>query len=517
MIKNEISYAQLLETNNLIQQNSDETYWLCATRTVQESKIFPVSAYILFSYLNCFYRYPELLKKIEANMSAEEVGDRARSTGVKILAWTIPCFYLLGREMLINWGVIKPTDAVEDVVYVMDFWKRFQLSWHRNNGGLTNRQNGHRAQIFPEQKLQVFHADAFECVPGDELHNAAQEFMATIAQYGFLVSCESRLTIHNHGPYKISENREMLVRDFRELAEYDFPWLDGVAKDLLYNNLTVAMIVEDTHITLLDDWGSFEAEPELKSEHIRAVGLWTADNLTDGHQPIGMDSPEQLTQTFAELTAQIKIATTKLWEQMAGWSRDQQMDAGALNYFAVPKELAHIAGCYESRDWMMMDDRAERFRPLLNDEYGNLFLGELVGMITQPSQQAHSYTMAQHTDKATKGLSFIPYSILQDEPYTSGVGRITGGVTNLEPKQDRYRTSEGVMSEAELNERCKEFTMTACTEEFRLLCSDWVKYHFHEDKADDLFAIEQKHSRLLRGKGASLSRDDIETLRNKSK
>ncbi|MAX29057.1 MAG: hypothetical protein CMO23_06390, partial [Thiotrichales bacterium] len=83
MIKNEISYAQLLETNNLIQQNSDETYWLCATRTVQESKIFPVSAYILFSYLNCFYRYPELLKKIEANMSAEEVGDRARSTGVK--------------------------------------------------------------------------------------------------------------------------------------------------------------------------------------------------------------------------------------------------------------------------------------------------------------------------------------------------------------------------------------------------------------------------------------------------
>ena len=71
------------------------------------------------------------------------------------------------------------------------------------------------------------------------------------------------------------------------------------------------------------------------------------------------------------------------------------------------------------------------------------------------------------------------------------------------------------MSEAELNERCKEFTMTACTKEFRLLCSDWVKYHFHEDKADDLFAIEQKHSRLLRGKGASLSRDDIETLRNK--
>ncbi|MCZ6892507.1 MAG: hypothetical protein O7H40_00490, partial [Gammaproteobacteria bacterium] len=69
----EISYAQLLETNNLIQQNADETYWLCATRTVQESKIFPVSAYILFSYLNCFYRYPALMKKMEERMAAEEI------------------------------------------------------------------------------------------------------------------------------------------------------------------------------------------------------------------------------------------------------------------------------------------------------------------------------------------------------------------------------------------------------------------------------------------------------------
>ena len=143
-------------------------------------------------------------------MSAEEIGDRARSQGIKIVAWTLPCFYLLGREMLINWGAIKTTDAIEDVIYVLDFWKRFQLSWHRNNGNLTNRQAGHRAQVMPEQKLQVFHADAFECREGDALHTAAQGFMATVAQYGFLVSCESRLTIHNHGPYKIADNREML-------------------------------------------------------------------------------------------------------------------------------------------------------------------------------------------------------------------------------------------------------------------------------------------------------------------
>ena len=505
--------AQLLETNNLIQQNADETYWLCATRTVQESKIFPVSAYILFSYLNCYYRYPSLLRKIEASMPAEEIGDRARLQGIKIVAWTIPCFYLLGREMLINWGVIKPTDAVEDVVYVLDFWKRFQLSWHRNNGNLTNCQAGHRAQILPEQKLQVFHADAFECRQGDALHTAAQGFMATVAQYGFLVSCESRLTIHNHGPYKISEQREMLVRDFRELSEYDYPWLDGVGQDIPYNNLTVSMIVEGVHINLLDDWGSFESEPELKAEHIVAVGLYSADNLSEGHFPVGMGSAEELTATFIDLTARIKVATTKLWSEMAGWTRDQQLDAGALVYFAVGKEFAHIAGVYDVIDWMMIDERAERFRALLNDEYGNLFLGELVGYITQPSQRMHDYTMAQHTDQPARGLSYFPYSLLKDGDWTASVGGMRPGVTNLPAKRDRYRTSRGVLGQEEYNRLSREFVPRACSEEFRLLCGDWVKYHYNTPQADELFKLAQQHSRLLKGKGAGLRRADIEALR----
>ncbi|MEX2480486.1 MAG: hypothetical protein WD928_06445 [Gammaproteobacteria bacterium] len=510
-----LTYAQLLETNNLIQQNADETYWLCAMRTVQESKIFPVSAYILFSYLNCFYRYPSLLRKIEASMSAEEIGDRARHSGIKIVAWTIPCFYLLGREMLINWGVIKPTDAVLDVAYVLDFWKRFQLSWHRNDGNITNRQADHRGQIFPEQKLQVFHADAFECREGDPLHTAAQAFMATIAQYGFLVSCESRLTIHNHGPYKIGDRREMLVRDFRELAEYDYPWLDGVGRDIPYNNLTVAMILEDCHVTLLDDWGSFDSEPEMRAEHMVAVGLYSADNLSEGHMPVGMSSKEELTRTFEELTVLIKDATGKLWEEMAGWTRDQQLDAGALVYFGVGKEFAHIAGVYDQDDWLTIDERAERFRPLLNDEYGNLFLGELVGYISCPSQRMDEYTMMMHTGLPRRALSYFPYSMLNDGDYTAAVDGMRPGVTNLPAKNDRYRTSQGVLIEAEYNRRSREFVPKACQEPYRFLCRDWIKYHYDSPQADELYGFEQANSRLLQGKGAGLTRADIEALRDK--
>ena len=34
MSSRSLSYAQLLETNNLVQNCADETYWLCVTRTV---------------------------------------------------------------------------------------------------------------------------------------------------------------------------------------------------------------------------------------------------------------------------------------------------------------------------------------------------------------------------------------------------------------------------------------------------------------------------------------------------
>ncbi|MDN5863302.1 MAG: hypothetical protein L0H19_07630, partial [Salinisphaera sp.] len=82
MSRIKLDYPQLLETNNLLQINGDETYWLCVTRTVQESKLFPVPAYMMLSYAMAFYRYPALLAKIEQHMSAEEIGDRVRNLGV---------------------------------------------------------------------------------------------------------------------------------------------------------------------------------------------------------------------------------------------------------------------------------------------------------------------------------------------------------------------------------------------------------------------------------------------------
>ena len=79
----------------------------------------------------------------------------------------------------------------------------------------------HRA---PDRRC--FEADAIGVTPGDKLHTAFGQFMATASAYGFLSHCECRLSFNNHGPYKTSGGNEMLVRDLRRPRRVRLP-VDG--------------------------------------------------------------------------------------------------------------------------------------------------------------------------------------------------------------------------------------------------------------------------------------------------
>ena len=187
--------------------------------------------------------------------------------------------------------------------------------------------------------------------------------------------------------------------------------------------------------------------------------------------------------------------------RMAGWNRDQLLDAGALVYFAVCKDLAHVAGVFAVEDWLEIDPRAERFRPLLNDEYSNTFLGELVAGVTLPGQQLSPFAMMQHSDRPTRIFTPIPYAILAGEDYIASVGPILRGSSNLVPKVDRYQTSKGVLTLAEYNHEAQKAIPETCQERYRFLCETWVKYHSDTPLADELYRVEQRRSRTLKDAG----------------
>ena len=228
-----------------------------------------------------------------------------------------------------------------------------------------------------------------------------------------------------------------------------------------------------------------------------------------------MGSHEELTACFKTLTDKVKDATNKLWRRIAGWTRDQMIDAGATTYFSIIKDLAHVAGVYDVSDWMMVDERAERFRPLFNDEYSrDALVGLCIG--THPSHRANEYTMMQHSNLPQRLYSPIPYSILQGEDYTSSCGPIYPGASHLPHKADRYNTTRGVIGLAEYNRLARETRPPVLEPQFRHLCETWVKYHAGTPEADKLYSLEQSQSRLLNGKGSRLKRADVEKLRTTS-
>ncbi|MBJ8348830.1 hypothetical protein [Antrihabitans sp. YC2-6] len=512
----QLSYRSLLETNNYLRNLSDTTYWLCITRTVQESKLFPMNPYMLLSYLNSFYRLPTLLREIDAATSAEELGDRAREVSLKVdtvnAAWGMPAFYLIGREMLMNWGLVRPGDAVEDVVDVLDFSRRFNLAYHRNDGHITNKEFGDRSQFLPERTLQVFQADLHGVVPGDRLHTAATKLVAQLSQYAFLAHCECRIGLHNSGPYNFGDNRQLMVRDFFELTEGDYPWLDGIATQLPFNNLTIPIVFKDTNFHLMDDWASFEAEPSYDASNIVAVGMYTSDALTDGYVPVGMENAENLAETMEQYREILNEATADLWKRIASWSREQMIDAGALVYSSVAKDFAHLAGTYRQDDWFQLDERVQRFKPLMNDEYGRDNLGEMVGLLGLPHQKANEYTMARYSGLNQNMLTGIPYSVLTDDDFAPTVGNRFSGSSSLPAKNGLWTTSAGRIDIDEYNRLAQGFKPAVLSGDHRYLDEEWVKWNYGSERADDLYRLAQRGSRNLEGRGAGLRRADVSAI-----
>ena len=74
-----------------------------------------------------------------------------------------------------NWGLLGPTDAVDDVVDVRTSRRRLNLAYHRNDGHVYQQGFGDRSQFLPERTLQVFEADLHGVVAGDRLHTAAKQ------------------------------------------------------------------------------------------------------------------------------------------------------------------------------------------------------------------------------------------------------------------------------------------------------------------------------------------------------
>jgi hypothetical protein len=522
----QIDEERLHRLNNTLSRADDVIIYNCITRTAQESKLFPLMPYLMLCFYDAYYRFPDLIREASEHITPEEIGHRVRESSMlpsKLSAWGTLNFYLNGRASLIKLGLLAPEDNLEDLVTVVDWWERFNRSYHRNSGRLWSYDQGDMSPELPERVLQVMEADAWEA--DDRLRKAASRFMATGTQYLFLANCESRLTLQASGPYRLGDNLLLHTRDFMNLGASDYSWLDGIADDMPYNNLTLSVITRDVAIEITD-WAQIYTSPEDYQDKILGVGLYTSDWLTDTYQPVGMGSPTELADTLEAITDAMAQATRRLYTRFTEMSARQMTEAGIYVYLAAASGISHLAGTYQHEQWELIDHRTDRLWALHNEEYSlDSYLDNFAVMAGYQASQNEYYLHPVGYSGWRKGggkgplpapgrNAFpVPATVLSDHDYTRRVNpkgmASVQGVNHLPPKSGGWLTSKGTLSQDELNRAVREFRSPLAQAPWVNYDEQWVKWNAGTSEADELYRHVQRGSRLLDGAGSSLLRDDL--------
>jgi hypothetical protein len=403
-------------------------------------------------------------------------------------------------------------------------------AYMRNSAHVWTLDAGDIAQSHDERTLQVFEADAYEA--DEALRSAAAKFAAAGTQYNFLVHCESRMGLHASGPYNLGGQRLMHTRDFMNMSECDFSWLDGVADHVSYNNLTLVLITDGVSIEITD-WGTPYTTPESYQDRIVGVGLYTSDFLCDRYEPVGMASVVEVTNALNEMTDQVNKATRKLYSRFSEMSFDQMVEAGIYTYFQACTDAAHMAGTYRQDDWERIDDRTRRFWPVFNEEYSlDAYVSHFAAMdgLLSAANDYYLHPVSYGVWRragaggplpaSSRNANLVPARVLGDHDYTTRVNpnglTDVRGSSSLPAKTGKYTFTCGRLTEEEMNERARAFSSPLLEAPWRHIDEQSVKYHWQEPEVDALYRYSQERSRLLRDRGASLRRADIDAIRREA-
>ena len=317
-------------------------------RTALESKIIPVSAYVIVACIESFLRYPDMMREIDAAMPAQEIGARARRPGCRVNTvhlWSISNFFLLGRKV---YELLDPARAhdVDSTYTVLDFWERATLGFRAD--GTRHADDTGTAAPYDEAIVAQLLAGV-EPVNDVGLRSEIRSFNATLIAYLFLLYFDTRVGHGDTGPYPLADGRVLLVRDFYQMAESDFPW-SQVARDVPYRNLTAALVLEGVTVDRVTDFGTSYTTPEDFLDRLVGFGLYTTDD-----EPPGVLRPVPLGEMAAIVRA-VRVAQGVHYRNIAKMSRDDKIRAGAYVYFSFLRPFAMEAGIEDRFDWTVPRD-----------------------------------------------------------------------------------------------------------------------------------------------------------------
>jgi len=325
---------------------------MTAERTALESALIPVTAYILVSCVEAYRRYPDMMQTIATACPPTELGALGRRPGNQIDAvhlWSIANLPLVIRQALEPFGMIDPTDDLERLGTIFDFWAPAALAF-RGDG---QHQAYDAGLVVPRYGPEVIDELVAGAVPvtNDATRRQIAKTNALLTSFLFLLYFDTRAGYQDTGPYPLGDGRTMLVRDFNEFGVGYFPWSREVCADLPHSNLCCAFILDDVAVTA-NDWGTSTTDPVDYFSRLASFGIYDSTG--------GVLTPIPVSE-LVDIAAAVKRAQSALYRLIAGMTRAEKIDAGAFVYFTFLRPFALAAGVADQLDWTVPRDSLDLY------------------------------------------------------------------------------------------------------------------------------------------------------------
>jgi hypothetical protein len=343
------------QVNRWIEYHGKISRAMTAERTALESALIPVTAYILIACIECYRRYPQMMREITRAATPEELGEAGRSPGSQIDAvhlWSIANFPLLGRQVLAPFGLVDVDRDVPALATVLDFWRRAAAAF-RADGELQAWDAGLCVPRYGPEVVDALVAGS-RAVGGEEREHLVR-LNRILTTFLFLLYFDTRAGYQDTGPYPLADGRVLLVRDFNRFGVSHFPWSRDVCAALPYSNLTFALVLDGAVGVATNDWGTSITDPPDYFAYLSSAGVYSSD---------GKGLTQVPADQFGGITAEVKRAQRQLYRLIAGMSRREKLDAGAYVYFTFLRPFAEMAGVAGTLDWMVPRDSLDVYEGL---------------------------------------------------------------------------------------------------------------------------------------------------------
>lgn len=264
----------------------------------------PVNQAFSLAATHLFWTLPGYIRRFSSRATPQVIAQRSGrldTTLSPLAIWMFGYSFLVGREILLDFGAIKASDHAEDIELVLDCWNQC-AAVSRTDGHQDNSEAGWANPYLPREIVQQLSA---MLVPVDtEMRGVTEQFLAALESYTFILNAEAYLGTIDSGPYPLSTDRLLIVRHFFDLTGRWYPWHDR-AIEFPYPSCILAFTLDlDTFRTIkLSDRAALLTSPRDYWARIQELVLVRLDRARP--EPLPFTDLDRLTRAAKKITPRI--------------------------------------------------------------------------------------------------------------------------------------------------------------------------------------------------------------------